>query len=323
MILAAAIALRQEASPPIALGWRDGQLCVPLDVGEERPVWLLLDTGARRSTLGRTAFERLRAKGTVGEDGTLTLRGASIGGYPLPPLRFAGETNDDPPDGCLGVDLLSRYRVGLDLREKTLRLWPVGRTPDGWFTGPPEERVQVALVERTEGWCVPVEVGNLTVPMVLDTGASATFLHADVAALLRGAKKAKREDPPMTFYDGQHRVRAYSVRPVGLGGASFGTRTIRVARVPRMVGLLGRDLLSPLKALLDYPASKATFAGFEFVPLPPRNGPTVTLSSGVVVHWTLGEVANAPPGCAYTLPRGYREVFNRDESVDLVPPKGG
>lgn len=168
---------------------------------------------------------------------------------------------------------------------------------------------------------MPVEIGNLTVPMVLDTDASETFVHTDVAAWLRGARKAKRDERTV-FYDGLHHVRSYAVRPLGLGGTSFGERTIRAASVPRLVGLLGRDLLTPLKILLDYPAGEATFAGAEGPPLPPRDGPSVTLPSGVVVHWPLGATATAPPGCAYILPRGYREVFNQDESIDLVPPKG-
>lgn len=327
MILAAVLALRavaerREASPPLPLAWRGGQLCVALAVGEERPLWLVLDTGARRSTLSRAARDRLAAAGApVAADGSVSVEGGSVSGYALGRLEFGlGDSADE--EGCLGIDFLARFQVGLDLREKTLRLWPASASIPDWFTAPSEERVRLPMTERAEGWCVPVEVGNLTVPMVLDTGAPTTFLHTDVAELLRGARKAKRDDPPVRFYDGLHRVRTYAVRDVGLGGMAFGQRTVGVARVPRMTGLLGRDLLTPLKALLDYPGGTATFVGFEGAALPPRDGPRVILPSGVVAHWPLGEVANAPPGCAYTMPKGYREVFNRDESVDLVPVKG-
>lgn len=328
MILVSALALQREASLPLA--WREGQLCVAVTLDAGRPAWFLLDTGARSSIVTARVYARLLAGGAKpGEDGTITVPDAHLGELPISDLRFGqeeprgSEPLEGSVDGRLGMDLLARYQVGLDLREKTLRLWPAGTSVDGWFTGPSEERLRLPLSERPEGWGVPLDVGNLTVPMVLDTGASETFVHTDVAALVQGAKKAKRDERTVPFYDGLHHVRALTVRSMGIGGVSLGQRTIRFASVPRMVGLLGRDLLSPLKVLLDYPGGQATFAGVEGARLPAENGPTVTLPNGVVVHWPLGAVATAPPGCAYTLPRGYREVFNRDESVDLVPSRVG
>ncbi len=326
--LTLALPFAQSASPPILLSWREGRLCVPVQIGSQS-LWFLLDTGCARSFLTRRAYARFEAAGAKPkEDGSLSLEGAQIGGYPVGTMTLDKEDEsaaapvDDPVDGFLGADLLRHYKVGIDIRERTLRLWPSGTEPDGWFTAPPEARQKVAFEERIEGWCVPVEVGNLTVPMVLDTGASATFVHTDVAAFLKGARKAKGTPPAAPFYDGLHQVRTYTVPGVGLGGASFGERTICVASVSRMVGLLGRDLLSPLKVLLDYEGGTVTFAGIGSDPLPAFEGPRVTLPNGVVVHWPRGATANAPPGCAYVLPTGYREVFNRDDSVSLVPPKG-
>ena len=328
MILVAALSHHREASPSIPLAWREGQLCVAVTLEPGRSAWFLLDTGARSSIMTERVYTRLVAEGAKPEeDGTITVPSGQLGEISLSDLRFGreeargSEPLEGSVDGRLGMDLLARYQVGLDLREKTLRFWPAGVPVEGWFTGPSEERLRVPLSERPEGWGVPMEVGNLTVPMVLDTGASETFIHTDVAALVQGAKKAKRDERTVPFYDGLHHVRSLTVRSVGIGGVSLGPRTIRFADVPRMVGLVGRDLLSPLKVLLDYPGGQATLAGVEGVRLPTENGPTVTLPNGVVVHWPLGSVATAPPGCAYTLPRGYREVFNRDESVDLVPGK--
>lgn len=317
---------RQAASPPILLSWREGQLCAPVKIGDGT-FWFLLDTGCGQSFLTRRALARLTAAGAKSAaDGTLTLDDVRIGGFSVGTVQFDEEDPAAPVDGSfdgyLGADLLERYEVGLDLRERTLRLWPAGTKPEGWFTAPPEALLKVPFTERNEGWCVPVEVGNLTVPMVLDTGASATFLHTDVAAYLKGARKTKGIPPSAPFYDGLHQVRTYTIPSVGMAGLSFGERTVGVASVSRMVGLLGRDLLSPLKILLDYGGGTATFAGAIGDPLPIFGGPSVTLPDGVVVHWPRGVVANAPPGCAYVLPPGYREVFNRDESISLVPPKG-
>ena len=316
------VVLLPPASPPIPLAWRSGMLCVPVQV-EGRSLWFLLDTGSHRTFLTRRGRERLAGEPKVEKDGTFPAR---LGTYPvLLPQDDEAAGRDGfevPVDGFLGIDFLQNYRVGLDLREKTLRLWPNGVPAEGWFTLPVEELLQVPLTKRPEGWCVPLEVGNLTVPTVLDTGASATFLHRDVAALLKGAKKAKRDAGDFPFYDGLHRVRTYLVPNVGLGRVSFGERAISVASVPMMVGLLGRDLLAPLKVLLDYPAGQAIFAGAEGLPLPIAEGPDVTLPSGVVVHWPRGVVVKAPAGCAYTLPPGYREVLNADETISLIPPKG-
>ena len=326
MILALALSpVADEPSPPIPLAWRSGLLCASVAAGSGRRLWLVLDTGAQRSVLARGAWSRLLETGTeVGEDGTISVAELQVGGYAVGPHAFSRDESarlSDAVDGILGMDVLHRYRVGLDLREKTLRLWPAGAEVRDWFTASPDSLVRLPITERPEGWCVPVDVGNLTVPMVLDTGSADTYLHTEVAASLRGARKAKRDWGPLPFYDGLHRVRAYTVSIVGLGGFSLGERTVGVASVSRMVALLGRDLLGPLKLLLDYPGGTAIIAGLDGEPVPALAGPTVTLPTGVVVRWPAGAAASAPPGCAYTLPKGYREVFKADESVDLLPPK--
>ena len=288
-------------------------------------MWMVVDTGARRSFLARSTVRRLLDSGAQTQsDGSLAVEDLRIGGYPVGALRLAPDGTDDEShlaaaEGLLGMDLLHRYRVGLDLREKTLRLWPAGTEVRDWFTAAPESLVRLPIQERPEGWCVPVEVGNLTVPMVLDTGSSDTYVHTEVAKSLRGARKAKRDPGTLRFYDGLHRVRAYTVPTLGLGGVSLGERTVGVASVPRMVGLLGRDVFGSLKLLLDYPAGTATLAGLEGGALPVLDGPAVTYPNGVVVRWPRGVVVSAPLGCAYTLPAGYREVVRADESVDLVP----
>ena len=328
-------AAQELASPPIGLAWRQGLLCVPIGLMGGKPTWFLLDTGCYRSLLTRRAYARLRAAGAeISEDGTLTARGASVGGYSVPPLRFGRESDrfdftvDGAADGYLGMDFLEHYRVGLDLGEKKLRLWPSAiespKATKEWFAPIAGTKVWDApLLSRGEGKCVFVDVGNLTVPMVVDTGCPDTFLHTDVADLLADAKKGGSVSA--MFYNGMHKIRTYTVPLVGIAGLSLPDRSISVAAVTRMVGLLGRDLLAPLRVLIDYPAARMFFAKTEFdpteVPMTVYDGPRVTLLNGVVVRYPQGAVAHVPAFCTYAAPAGYREILHADQSMDLVPAR--
>jgi hypothetical protein len=329
---------RQELSPspPISLSWREGFLCVPVSLMGGRPTWFLLDTGSYRSFLTKRAFNRLQAAGAkVLEDGSLTIKSVSVGGYSVPPINFAPEaeqfefTVDGAADGYLGMDFFSKYKVGLDIGQKVLRLWPAGADTNvarkEFFAGQTFGSAWSApILDRPEGYCVAVDVGNLTVPMVLDTGCPDTMIHSDLASKLIGAKRGKAS--AANFYNGLHNVRSYSVPFMAIGGVPLDEKSVSVAGVARLVGLLGRDLLAPLKVLIDYPGSKVHFIKTRADLLGPSpveyDGPQVTLQSGVVVRYPRGVVAHVPAFCLYTLPPGYREVFKNDETVDLVPTKG-
>lgn len=322
----------RASSPPIPLVVRDGSLCVSLTLAGGSARWFVLDTGSARSYLTPRAYARLAADGArVSDDGTLTVRGASLSGFAAPPIPFARESDgflfsvESAADGTLGRDFLARYRVGLDLAEGTMRLWPPGATSDeavrAWL--PPA--AWVAPIEtRPEGPCVTMDLGNLSVPMLIDTGCAETFLHSEVAEQLRDAPR-KRGSARFAFYNGIHRVRFYAVRSTSVGGLSLGERTINAAAVPRMVGLLGRDVLLSLRTLIDYPAGRMHVALKR--PAPPRtaplayDGPRVAMPNGVVVRWPRDVVVHVPAWATYTLPDGYREVSHDDESVDLIPPK--
>jgi hypothetical protein len=148
-------------------------------------------------------------------------------------------------------------------------------------------------------------------------------LHSEVADLLADAKKCGSVSA--MFYNGMHKIRTYTVPLVGIAGLSLPDRSISVAAVTRMVGLLGRDLLAPLRVLIDYPAARMFFAKTEFdpteVPMTVYDGPRVTLLNGVVVRYPQGAVAHVPAFCTYAAPAGYREILHADQSMDLVPAR--
>lgn len=327
---ALALALRQEPSPAIPLAWREGLLCVPVRVGDARTLWFLLDTGSERSYVTKRAMASLQAAGApVDGDGVLTLDGARLGEFEVGSLHLASEaqgyvdTVDPVADGYLGLDVLGRFQVGIDFREKILRLWPAGVPVKDWFVMPTDEVPTVRIVERPEGRCVPVDLGEVTVPMVLDTGASRTFVHSDVIPYLKRAHKAKVDPKPALFFDGLHSVKAYMVPNVALGPFGLGNRRIEATRLSpaTTLGLIGRDFLAPLKLLIDFPGGKMQFVGGEGEPRPSLDGPAVTMTNGLVFRYAAGTTVRVPPRASYTLPPGYREVFRADETVDLVPPK--
>lgn len=90
---------------------------------------MLIDSGSDVSYATVKGDSLLRSTGAmIHSDGTLEVRNPSIGSYPVVSPHFYpwGSNQDtmaEPSDGILGLDFLECYRMGLDFRAKTMRLW--------------------------------------------------------------------------------------------------------------------------------------------------------------------------------------------------------
>lgn len=318
---------------------RDGFLYVPVRVGGQPAQWFMLDTGSYRSYVTAKGCERLLKGGVVPrKDGQFGPLEAKVVGVPLGKTPFALDTTgfphspDPDSDGILGMDLLRNCRIGLDIGKGQFRVWPasepVSRVVREWF--PPvrgsrkaaAKPISAYLWHRGLGtYSVTVQVANLSLPMCVDTGSEETYLGRELAPALRpGVKVGKGK---AAFYFGVADVEYYRVAGYGLEGASIrAPRPIGATDTTTDPGILGSDVLSQGRALLDFPGKRLYLLPAKAGPRAAASlkGPSVDLPNGVSIQYPLGEVVRVEPGCEYEVSKSYRKMRRPDGTLDLVPP---
>ena len=167
------------------------------------PATLILDTGATGMALTESALQRFDLK--TDQERVFTSRG--IGGQSQ---AFAGKLHDfeidgihvpDHPvsvlpntsqiskqhtiDGLFGVSILSVFEVDLDFPRRTVTLYAGRICP---MTVVPPWKVPYEMVDASKSakgrFIVPVELDGRQINALIDTGAEASIVAADVAASL-------------------------------------------------------------------------------------------------------------------------------------------
>ena len=162
----------------------------------DRPVRLLLDTGADGTVVSEDAFARLGlerdytltastaglgagsvnwpSKAVTTALGTLTLKPAPVFVAHIKwPLR-----DQDEVDGLLGGQVLSAYDADIDMPQGRLTLYQPRHCPNGPapFGGP--SMTLHAAGNLAYRLAVPIRVDEISMVAVVDTGASATLLDS-------------------------------------------------------------------------------------------------------------------------------------------------
>ena len=242
--------------------------------------WFILDTGSVRSFVTAQAAGTLRPIGVHQDrEGRFVVRRLSLGATSVPPIRFErlpeayGRAVEAVGAlGVIGLDLLSRYAIGLDIAHRTLRLMPRGdaQARASWFGKGPNH--DAPLIEDDAGmFRTRIQIGRVTAPLLLDTGVSDT----EVTPVLFDRIKEKTPLPSVSerFFDGLHTVRYASVPRLRREGVTF-TGPFRIGGVTYDVhtGFVGLALLRRVRVLIDYPGRRIRFTGDRAGT--PRNGAT-------------------------------------------------
>jgi clan AA aspartic protease (TIGR02281 family) len=183
----------------------------------DRPIMLLLDTGAEGTVLTPTAAGRIGAQRPLVEfqrqlqslAGSLAtseveLRSFTVGGVAIPWRRvrvapvnvsaiFAG-----PLDGVVGADTLSSFDVDLDLPHYRMILYQRQTCPNAkpaWTE--PYTRITAGR-SKGDHLFFPVQLDGRTIDAFIDTGAQATVLSTRAALALGISEAALARDPPLT-----------------------------------------------------------------------------------------------------------------------------
>jgi|GEM_PF-6171577 len=309
-------------------------LYVPVSLGGNRYRWFILDTGSYRSYLTKLGFAHLKASGIAsrkdGETGPLDVK---VAGLSLGKASFALDTTGFPTslnsnsEGIIGLDLLQRTRLGVDVTAGNFRVWrPKGLTNVAlrdWFPRKAKPLSTYLWRSRDATYTVMVKLANMYLPACVDTGCEESYLARELAPALRPSLPTRRGQA--TFYTGVEDIQYYRVPSIGLEGLWVPLKgSIGATNLPNTSTILGVDVLSRLRVLFDFPGKRLYYTK----PKPdsyvagkwPLNGPYMALPTGAEIWWPLNEVVRVEPGCDYEAPDGYRKVNRPDGSIDLVPP---
>jgi predicted aspartyl protease len=283
-IAARACDIRKAAEIPVS--FERGFVSAPATI-EDKPVTLLIDTGAESSMVTPTAMAVLRLQAdrhqrtTIeGTGGAITTQNAllqsfGIGGMdmldqsaavgPLPAAQSAVVS----ASGLLGADWLRDFDVELDLPHQRIALYRVEGCDGDYVPWPGPKTSVVAQVYRRGLVILSAQLDGQPVTALLDSGANQSTLSEAAAARIGvgAAALALDRSGTSTGVDGAalttHRHRFGQLR---IGAASYPGPRIGISALHLAMAdmLLGVDWLRGTRVWIGYAARRITLQ-----PVPP------------------------------------------------------
>jgi predicted aspartyl protease len=179
-----------------------------------KPVALLVDTGAERTTLTEAAVARLglardrHATRSAGIGGTTASLDVQVPGLVLGGTRFrldrlaVGRFRIPLPgaevDGLLGADILLAFELDMDIPGRRLTIYRLRRCDDAV---PPWPAAEVAgVTARRDRMLVPIVLDGIPGKAVLDTGAQTSAVSEELAARAGATRHALAQDPHIVVH---------------------------------------------------------------------------------------------------------------------------
>jgi predicted aspartyl protease len=277
LVVATASPAQRVTSLPLTAPWL-GLPQIPVTLNGDVDALFIVDTAASETVLTDSIIARL---GLSGRGEPAELSGATgnsaikfyelasmrlgareylgLGAYSLPSLASPVES-----DGLIGADILRRHVVEFDLPSQRLRLFD-GRTNFGqadgsWAIIPFHERADGLLI-------VPVSIGSVTMPALLDTGAVQNIVNHEAARQL-GLRLFPDSESREAITGASGHVQDMNQLEVSrfrIGDLAFGTSrvgitdlavfdTLNIGDGPAM--LLSAEAFSDRRFIIDYPRNR-------------------------------------------------------------------
>jgi predicted aspartyl protease len=266
-----------------------GGIIIKVALGNNVTARFLLDTGFTAvcitektlKNLPKNDFENLSQKyiekeskkSLLGKSGQIvkinyvTINNIKVRDFPMYVIDnslFEKNKNFSGIDGVLGMNYLSHFCLYLDYPKKQFFLNAGGNLSAEslrqiGFGGNAASPLPLEQSPKNEfQYVVPLSINNITVPLQIDTGSQYTIIN-DKAIPTGGIVTEAKKDV-LTAY-GRKTLREISHKEVVLG--SFRRQRFSVWSTPEPAdkaegyyGLLGLDILSSLRMVLDFPAKK-------------------------------------------------------------------
>ena len=262
-----------------------GRAALVTAIIRNRRVNLVLDTGANVSVLHQTVAAELRLQPAPADGAVLLTVGASrpsagavlpglqIGGLSIPAMTVAVDP-DVPADGVLGLDVLSRFDVDLDLGHTRLALHPAGGCANQLPPAdPPFQAVQATRALATSAGAgapaasyllIPATLDGATTLAMLDTGALAGSLVSNGFAASTGVGlQALAKDAPLSVqgFGTEAILRRHRFTELRVARETIPTPSLLVGGVqPAFAMVLGQDYIVAHRLWLDFAGNRVLIA---------------------------------------------------------------
>jgi predicted aspartyl protease len=259
---------------------KPAQMLVQVVINGNIPATFMVDTGTTNTIIDGTFAKRLGLplKSVLYADGKPVLfQGKRLTGVVATTFQLGGFTVStqsltilpgkdfvppygQPYDGILGVDILQRLAVLIDPQTHTLVLcYPGLLKPSELKTiGVPDDAVVLPLTRKTFGWYGQATETNQGVSseedILVDTGSDGTTISEATAQKLR-LKLGNQQK--VTGFSDSTIVNTGTLDTLSLGQISVFKVPVTIRAIPPFVApLLGMDILSGYRVLMDFPAKK-------------------------------------------------------------------
>lgn len=179
-----------------------------------------------------------------------------------------------PPQGVMGLDLLTRYAVHVDTKDKVIRFYDPAVRLDkrrGWV------RTRMKLFEAqgspSKLYTVEVKVNAARIPCILDLGASGTIFNTEALRnMISGVRRSPSSGPGFTtgsrvkdVFDVSDRAQPVRIQRLKIGSATWHNRIFAVYDAPIFADLgyerkpfclIGADMFSGRSILFDFKREK-------------------------------------------------------------------
>lgn len=281
-----AYAAEPLASIPYRLDY-NGWYTVDLTINGQGPYQFIVDTGATLTAVFENITdEQAFAPAEEGEKRVLGIVGAqalpavTIGEIDVGGLKMVNHTGvvipdwegDGPkPKGVLGLDFLARYTVFFDATRRVIEFYDPANLPEEHLSVMTSARMRYSTFNRDYGglYTLTVSMSGRRVPCIVDLGADGTLINYSAMRRLLGGLYV---DPPRAtgtstgsrirdVFGDEARARSIEVRPIRIGGARWGRKTLVVYNAGifqalgihrKSYGLLGADILRDRSFVFDF-----------------------------------------------------------------------
>lgn len=264
---------------PLEIG-SEGHIIVQVTLNDHGPFRFALDTGASISVIFDTAREQ--AGISLTEGGRVVIQGMiSSGTFPtttIDVLRLgsaswtdirvaslpAGTLVSKEIDGILGIDFLSRYAVGVSVRDKVVRLYSPSlvsqRSYRGW-TSIPMRKIEVGEANAT-AYTINLQINEIEFPALLDLGAGSNLMNWRTARAIGVRPSRIAEDTEISgAVDTAPVVTQLEVHQLRIADNYWRNKTFLISEFPifevldledRLVAIIGPALFNERDFVLDF-----------------------------------------------------------------------
>ena len=258
----------------------DGHIIVRAMINDQGPFKFVLDTGASISVIFESTRKdagldllpdvRVLIHGMVGsgEFPLTTIAKLKIGSESWTNARVASLPEDSPvsseSDGILGVDFLRRYAVGVSAEDQVIRLYPPllvrERSYRGW-TSVPMQQLRIGQGDTT-AYAIDLYINGVTIPALLDLGASFNMMNWRAARAIRvSPMRARSKETVSGAVETEPVLARLEVDELKIKDLHWRNRTFLIAEFPvfevlnlvnRPVAIVGPDLFNERDYVIDF-----------------------------------------------------------------------